>query len=291
MLTDIRAEVRHHGLEACRADQQGLPVPIVTLAIEASQPSAMRMSLDITDPASGKRPARELQLDSMPADGHSLAVAVAADELLTSSWIKLASRPAPEATPVPPPAQPSATATVAASLPRREVAPPRHELALLGATERLGGTAWAPGLDLALRRWLLPRWGMEVSAGARAQLEETAPHGRVRSRAFPVSVRLVASAVPFPARVRAGAATAFTATPLFYSGEPSAGATAASQTALALHLRGELWADLGWGSFRLRASGGAGVPLRGVAADDTGVMVGGVGGLSLHGQLGLVWEL
>ena len=39
MLTDLRAEVRRHGIETCPFDTQGLPAPIVTLDIEASQPA------------------------------------------------------------------------------------------------------------------------------------------------------------------------------------------------------------------------------------------------------------
>jgi hypothetical protein len=296
VLTDIRAEVRHHGIEICGADHQGPLPPIVTLTIEASEPSVMRMSLDLTDPVSGRPPARDLQLDSMPADGHSLAVAVAADELLTSSWIKLASRPVPAVTPPPPPPQPAkapppALAVIVAEPAPHEAAPRRYELGLLGATERLGDGAWSSGLDLSLRRWLRPRWAVELGAGARAQIDETAPHGLVRSRAWPVSLRLIASAVPFSGHVRAGAAGGVTATPLFVSAVPTAGATAMSETALALYLRGELWADMGSHRLRLRASAGAGIPLRGVTVDDTGVAVGGARGVALYGQLGLVLEL
>lgn len=291
VLTDLRAEVRRHGIEACPADTQGLPPPIVTLDIEAAQPMTMRLSLDVADPVSGKLSTRELQLDSMPLDGHSLAVAVAADELLTSSWIKLASRPAAKSD-VPPPAQtPVATAAVAAGPPPRASAPLRHELAVLAAAERFDDGVWTSGLDLALRQWLLPRWALELSAGARSLLEEEAPHGRVWNRAVPISLRILAGLVPFASRARAGAATALTARMLFYGAEPKAGATAISQTALALYLRGELWADLAIGPVRLRASAGVGAPLRSVTADDTGVPVGGARGLELHGQAGVVLEL
>jgi hypothetical protein len=167
----------------------------------------------------------------------------------------------------------------------------RHELAVLTAAERFGDGVWTPGLDLALRQWLLPRWALELSAGARGLLEEEAPHGRVRSRAVPISLRILAGLVPFASRARAGAATALTARMLFYDAEPKAGATAISQTALALYLRGELWADIAIGPVRLRASAGVGVPLRSVTADDTGVPVGGARGLELHGQAGVALEL
>ena len=291
VLTDLRAEVRRHGIEACPADTQGLPPPILTLAIEASQPEVMRLSLDVTDPASGKRPVRELQLDSMPIDGHSLAVAVAADELLTSSWIKLSSRPAADTELPTAPTSPVETAGREADPPLHQAAPARHELAVVAATERFDGGAWTPGLDLALRRWLLPRWALEFSAGARTVLDETAPHGQVRSRALPISLRMLAGIVPFAARARAGAATALTARTIFYSAEANAGAAAISQLALAVYLRGELWADVALGPLRLRASAGAGVPLRSVTADDSGIPVGGARGIELHAQAGLVLEL
>ena len=286
VFTDLRAEFRRHGIDACPADTQGLPLAIVTLQIEASGPDVMHLELDIIDSATGKPSARELHLESIPLDGHSLAVAVAADELLTSSWIKLASLPADES------ARPAASVATAGAgpLPRRAVTG-RHELALLATAERFDGGAWNPGIDLAVRRWLAPRWAIEVAAGARAMVEETAPHGRVRSRALPLSFRLLAGIVPFSARVRAGGATVLTAIPLFYTAEPDPGAVAVSHTALAIYARGELWADVGLGRFRLRASAGAGVPLRSVTTDDAGVAVGGARGLELHGQAGLVLEL
>ncbi|HEX7506469.1 MAG TPA: hypothetical protein VF550_06840 [Polyangia bacterium] len=291
VLTDLRAEVRRHGIEACSFDTQGLPAPIVTLDIEASQPAVMRLSLDVDDLATGKRPARELQLDFMPLDGHSLAVAVAADELLTSSWIRLASRPAAEPA-VPSPSGTSVeTARGGATPSPHQAAPPRHELALLAVAERFAGGPWSPGLDLAIRRWLFPHWALELGGGARNVLVEEAPHGRVRSRALPIALRLLAGLVPFASRARAGAAAALSARTLFYSAEPVAGAVARSQTALAIYLCGELWADIGLGRFRLRASTGAGAPLRSVTADDSGTPVGGAHGLELHGQVGVVLNL
>ena len=135
VLADLRAEMGRHGLDACLADTQGLPAPIVTLDIEASEPSVVHLSLDITDPVTGRASARNLQLESLPPDGHSLAVAVAADELLTSSWIKLASRPLDEAT-APPPVRPATPAEVvagAAVVAPRQPAGTRHELGLLAA--------------------------------------------------------------------------------------------------------------------------------------------------------------
>jgi hypothetical protein len=291
VFADLRAELAHHGLDACPADIQGPRAPIVTMDIEATQPAVMHLSLDITDPATDRPSARELRLDSIPIDGHSLAVAVAADELLTSSWIKLASRPldaAAEPARPAPPAEVTGSATEAA---RRPAASARHELALLAAAERFDGGHWNPGIDLAIRRWLLPRWALELTAGWRGLVDETAPHGRVRSRAFPLSLRILAGVVPFATRVRAGAATALAVTPLFFSAQPEPGAVGASQTAVAIYARGELWADVALGRFRLRASAGAGVPLRSVTADDAGVAVGGARGLDLHGQAGLVLEL
>jgi hypothetical protein len=142
-----------------------------------------------------------------------------------------------------------------------------------------------------VRRRLLPRWAVELSAGARGLLEEEALHGRVRSRAVPLSLRVLAGVVPFATRARAGAAMALTARALFFSAVPDAGAAATSQSALALYLRGELWADVGLGPLRLRASAGVGAPLRSVTADDSGVPVGGAHGVELHGQAGLVLEL
>ena len=291
VLTDLRAEVRRHGIDACPVDTPGLPPPIATMAIEASAPAILQLSLDITDPATGKRSARALQLDSMPLDGHSLAVAVAADELLTSSWIKLASRPpaAPGEPPLPAPAQPATEIAAAAAGPPREPTPPaRYELAVLAATERFDGGAWNPGLDLALRRWLRPRWALELAAGPRVVVVETAAHGRVRSRALPIALRLLASLVPSAARARIGAAAALTAVPVSFSVTPNPGAVGYAQTGVAIYARGELWADVALGRFRARATAGAGLPLRSVTADDSGTAVGGARGIEWHGQAGLV---
>jgi hypothetical protein len=281
VLADLKAELRRQGLDACPAESLGLPPPIATMDIEASQPGAVHLSLDFANPASGKGLSRDLQLDSMPADGHSLAVAVAADELVASSRLVLSSRPLPQAEANARPTPPQAESR--RSLP--------NELALLGATERFDGRTWSQGLDLTLRRWLLPRLAIEAAVGWRALVEEAAPHGRLRSRALPVSVRILGGLVPFAARTRAGAAAAVTATTLFCSAEPDPGATSSSQTALAVYLRGELWADVALGTFRVRASAGAGAPLRSVTVDDSHVGVSGARGLELHAQAGFVIEL
>jgi hypothetical protein len=284
VLADLRVELGRHGALVCPADTQGLPAPIVTMTLEATPPASVRLALDIIDPATGKPSARELDLASIPADGHSLAVAVAADELLTSSWIKLASRPG-AAPPRPlPPAEGTASA---APPPARQRSPGRNELAVIGAAERHGGATWNPGMDLALRRWLSPRWALELAAGARMSIEETATHGRVRSRAFPLALRVLAGIVPFATRVRAGGAAALEMMPLALRAEPDAAAVGVSQNALANYARGELWADVAFGSFRLRALLGAGLPLRSVSADDAGVAVAGARGLELCGQVGL----
>jgi len=283
--TDLRAELRRHGTEACPTGTAGLPVPIATLDIEARTPASMRLGLDIVDRVTGKRSERSLELDSIPLDGHSLAVAVAADELLTSSWIKLVS-PRP---PVPAARTEVLATATAAPGPGREF---RHELALLLATERFGGGAAAPGLDLAFRRWWSPRWALELGAGARAAHEESAPHGRVRTRCFPLSLRLLAGAVPHPRRWRAGGALALVVMPMALAGEPAPGAAARDHTVVAAYARGELWGDVRLGRLRLRVAAGTGLPLRSVTADDGGVAVkGGARGVELHGRVGLGVEL
>jgi hypothetical protein len=286
VLADLRVELGRHGIDACRAETAGLPAPIVRLEIAATAPAVMHLSLDVVDPATGERSARSLDLDSLPPDGHSLAVAVAADELLTSSWIKLASRPEPAPKPAPVPA---AVLAVPSPLPSPPSPPARNELALVAATDRFGGGAWQPGLELALRRWLAPRWALELSAGARTSRVDTATHGRVRSRAYPLGLRAQASLPPWTARARVGAAAALVVAPLVFDAEPAPGAVGTSQTAVACYARGELWADVRVGAFRLRAAVGAGGPLRGVSADDAGAPVAGVRGLALHGQAGLGW--
>jgi hypothetical protein len=291
VMIDLRTEVVRHGIDACPADTPGLPAPIATMEIEARAPTMIHLALDITDPATGKRSERELQLDAMPPDGHSLAVAVAADELLTSSWIKLASRPAAEPPPPTPSPRPVPATTSAAAAPPPETVSARNELGVLAAAERFGDGPWAEGLDLSLRRWLRPRWAAELTAGVRATVEETAPHGRIRSRAIPLSLRLLVGILPFCARTRAGAATVLTAMPIMFSADATTDATATSQTVLAVFLRGELWADVALGRFRLRVCAGVGAPLRSVTADDTGVAVGGMRGLALHGLAGLVMEM
>jgi len=291
VLTDLRAEWRRHGIEACPSGTQGLPAPIVILEIEAIRPEVLHLSLDLTDPTSGKRPARELDLSSMPLDGHSLAVAVAADELLTSSWIKLASRSTADAPQPPAPSVDAQAAVEPAQSAAPAGAPRRHEVALLASTEQFARGPWAYGLDLAVRRWLLPRWGVELGGGARMVQEQSATHGRVRSRALPLSLRILAGLVPYASRARAGAAAALSATTLFFEAEPEPGASASSGSAVAIYLRGELWTDVALGRFRVRVAAGVGAPLRSVTADDSGSPVAGARGLELHGQAGLVLEL
>jgi hypothetical protein len=286
VVADLRVEIGRHGIDACRAETPGLPPPIVSLEITATTRSAMHLSLDIIDPATGEPSKRSLDLTSLPPDGHSLAVAVAADELLTSSWIKLASRPEPA-----PVAKPAPAPAAAVVLPSPPPSPPaRNEIALVAAEDHFAGGAWQPGLDLALRRWLAAHWALELSAGARISQADNATHGRVRSRAYPIGLRAQASLPRWSARVRLGGAAALVVAPLVFDAEPAAGAVGASQTVVACVVRGELWADLRVGSLRLRMAVGAGAPVRSVSADDAGVPVAGVRGLALHGQAGIGWS-
>ena len=298
VLTDLRTELARHGVEACPADTQGRTAPLVTMQIEARQSTSIHLSLDVSDPSNGKPTERDLELDTVPPDGHSLAVAVAADELLNSSWVKLSSPPQAEPAapqrPAPPPPTPPIPAEGARSAPQpspRADARLRHELALLAAVECFGGASCTPGLDLAIRRWILPHWALELTGGGRIPAEDDAPHGRLRSRAFPGSLRMLAGLLPFAASARAGVAVALTATPLVYSAEPEPGAVAHSQIAVSLYGRAELWGDVALGSFRLRVCAGTGAPLRSVSADDSGVPGGGARGIELHAQAGLALEL
>lgn len=292
VLTDLRAELGRDGLEACPDGTPAPSAPVVTLEIEAMQPNRLRISVDIHDPSTGKPSERELLLDSVPLDGHSLAVAVAADELLASSWVKLGAPPQAAALPSavvrPAPTKPAAPV---AGLPTALDPVRPHELALLAAAEGFDGRGWSTGIDVAVRRWFVSHWAVEASVGARSLLEEDAAHGRFAGQSVPFSLRVLAGLVPCSARARGGVATALTALALFYRAEPNPGAIGSSPTAMAVYLRGELWADVAFGRFRWRVSAGAGTPLRSVSADDAGVTVGGARGLELHAATGLALGL
>jgi hypothetical protein len=283
VLVDIQAELGRHGVGACPVEAVGGGSPVARLDIDARDPVRIHLSLDIVDPATGKPSSRDLDLSSMPEDGHSLAVAVAADELLASSWIKLASPP--ETSSAKPEPGPIALARDRSAPPPVDASP--YELVLAGAVDRYALGAWNFGADLALRRWLSPRMGIQLAAGGRRLGEVVAPHGRVRGWAFPVAVDGRVSLVPFAARVRAGVDAAWVAMPVFFRAIPEAGAVGSSRSAVALIAVASVWADVALGRFRLGGSLGAGVPVRGVRADDAEVSVAGASGLAVHGKIGL----
>lgn len=287
VLVDVQAELGRRGIGACPIETPSEVAPVARLDIDARDPMRMHLSLDIVDPATGKPSSRDLDLSSMPEDGHSLAVAVAADELLASSWIKLASSPEPasESSSAKPEAGQAATVQNPSAPAPVGVGP--YELALSGVVDRYTLGAWNLGLDLALRRWLSPRIGLELAAGGRRLGEVVAPHGHVQGWAFPVGVHLRASVIPFAARVRAGVDAAWVAMPMFFRATPDAGAAGSSQSAWAMLAIASLWADVALGRFRLAASLGVGAPLRGVRADDAEVSVAGASGVALQGQVGV----
>jgi hypothetical protein len=291
VLVDVQAELGRRGIGACPIETPSDVAPVARLDIDARDPMRMHLSLDIVDPATGKPSSRDLDLSSMPEDGHSLAVAVAADELLASSWIKLAPLPEPASgsSSKPSSAKPKVgqTATVQNPSAPAPVGTGPYELALSGVVDRYTLGSWNLGLDLALRRWLSPRIGLELAAGGRRLGEVVAPHGHVQGWALPVAVHLCTSVVPFAARVRAGVDAAWVAMPIFFRATPDAGTAGSSQSAWAMLAIASLWADLALGRFRLEASLGVGAPLRGVRADDAEVSVAGASGVALQGQVGV----
>jgi hypothetical protein len=284
MLTDLRAGLAPSNIGVCRdgAPSESEPVAILNCSFSAN---GLRASLEVVDRVTEKRVERDIQLDALPADGRSLALAVESEELLRASWAELGLIAAAHPKKAPP------AELRAAIEPLRVVHAARGTaIGARVAFAHYGGAQTQYGGDAFTLIALPARLSLEVALGLRGALATTSAHGTVTASAVSSDLGLHLpwfqsgdleldaqlgshfSLIDYEARAvgttKASAARGFTGT-----GRIGLGAVFGAAHAL-----------------RSFTTLGAGLPWLSFAAADGGHIVTGTSGLELYASSGLGLE-
>jgi hypothetical protein len=289
LLRDVRAGLTE--ADVCEARESPQGPPVATLAIAARDDRPHRYSIDVRDAVTMKRVGREVDLASIPEDGRSLALAIAAGELVRATWAELLIRRSSAASPAAPAAS-SAAAEIEQRMLRATAPVPKiaslreNHLGARGAFELFSSGLVLAGGDVFYRR-AIGRFALGVAFSARGGLPVSATHGTVRASALGGQVEAAIDLL------RAGRfALAIDAdvnvSRVLFQGTPSAGAEGGSFDGVAVIPRAGLAAKLDLASalrLDLRAEGGAAaasvVPL------DESTRLAGVRGAAFATTLGL----
>ncbi len=279
VLADLRAGLAELDIDTCES-ASGEPIADVVLAADRAETVAV--AIDVRDGVTEKRVGRDVDLSDVPDDGRSLAIAVAAEELLQASWAELALRTAP-APSLPPP--PEVTRAVTRSLP--PPGPARSAVGARAAIETYGGGQTHYGADAFTRVVLGSRIAAEVAFELRGATTAAAEHGDVAGSGVGGNAGLRVGMLDPDRPLRLDATAGLRALRVTFEGRADGAAIESERTAFAVV--GALGLSLGWRfdvAFVELALGG-GLPIRSVDATDFGSPATGVSGWELHGAAGL----
>jgi hypothetical protein len=287
----LRVDFEGRRLDLCEASEAPAEAtPLADIALALSPASVL--TVEVRDAVTSKRLAREVPLTGVPPDALPLTIALATEELLRASWIEaaLASQSAgPAAPPILEPLPPAVRETnvdTLAQLPRSHVG----EVAVLAAVDRDTGGQTSFGADVRFTWGLFGSRRLAVGArlGARASLDVRSADGTVEGRELLAGLAVEYALRPREARWGATLGVRGDVLDAQFAGVPSPGAQGSSGSAVGVSLGGVAGAWLGIGApWRLVAEVAAGLPLRAVAATDSGATATGVSGLQLGFALGL----
>jgi hypothetical protein len=256
------------------------------IVLRSENAGSVEVSIEVQDGVTEKHVQRELDLTSVPPDGRSLGIAVAADELLRASWIELALEGAPTSPATPPP---EVEHTVRQSLSSSPYVAPSasRELEARAALDLYDLSARFLGADVSFRHFPASPWGYELTLGIRSIAEERADHGTIQGSALGAGAAGVVDLVhrkSFGAGLEVGA----WAMQVRYQSDANPGVEGRTAAEVAVYARAGLAAVVRVNptlAMRLRA--GAGAPLRSVSVLDDNDVATGARGLGLFSSLGL----
>ncbi|MEM1033466.1 MAG: hypothetical protein AAGN82_24240 [Myxococcota bacterium] len=287
---DIADGMRRRGLAVC-GDDAAREGSVGQLRVDARDPASVVITM--IDDITNKEVTRRLDLSELPADGHSLAIAIAAEELARASWAELALGPVTAERPaarVRPPRR-----GLGEALPETQgtdgddanAAPGRNAVRVAAGVEHYTTSLTLLGPDVAYRRHLVGWLWFEGGGLFRAGLGVDAARGRIDTLAAGGQLALVARAVDsgrFALDVDAGARARW----VRFDGDARADAVEDRFSTWAALVRAG--ASIGVrpsAPLELSARVGAGLPVRAVFAGDGGRDATGVGGVALSTSLGL----
>jgi hypothetical protein len=281
VLEHLRAGLDPTGFRVCDADAAGGVANVATVELRQNPGERITATIEVRDGVTAKRVARDIDLSALPDDARALGVGVAADELLRASWIELSLTGAPKPATPPPPAVRKAVET---SL--RVERPSRSELGVEGAFEGHSSGLLLYGGNLAFRQSFDGPVAVGMSLGLRQSPAETSAHGSITATLFGARASLFVDVVRL-GRLRGALEASLWAAEvrLRGSGGPGTVGTEASSVAVVARAGVALTYRVA-GPLFVSARGGAGAPLRAVAARDDGNAAAGVSGFEWYSALG-----
>lgn len=188
VLRDLRAGLLPRGIRALKdpeaAEEKQAPLAMVMVTFHEQ-----RVEIEIADELTHKQVKRVTDLSALAEDGHSLALALAIDELLRASWAELyVPRGAGDLASETSTAKEPQKSVPKESVPAPHVAPATEEKAGLAVAARFAYLRFASGLDLfggdlEVRVPSGPIW-YQVGLGGRASSLKETTLGRVAADAY-----------------------------------------------------------------------------------------------------------
>ncbi|MEM9069695.1 MAG: hypothetical protein AAGE52_14380 [Myxococcota bacterium] len=283
IVAELRAALAVQDLDLC-LDEAASRRPLAMLEIRAEHPT--RIQILVRDAITNKRVERDIDVSELAEDTRTLAIAIAADELVRASWAELAMADAPPPA-MPPPPQ-------VRSIVERSVAPiadPTPTLPLwIDATvslERYQGEELHLGGGLGIEMWVHDRVALRLGLGGRTGLRRTGNLGSVRSRALSSSLDLVVSLVGAGQGLQLVAlGGGFVGWARFRS-EAFEGASAADESGTFAGLRGGVGLRFATRRLRFLSDLFLGAPIVGVRALDGDTRLSGAEGFTIFVRLGI----
>jgi len=277
---ELRAALDTQELELCLSAER----PIARVRLERL--GERRVLVAIGDAVTDKRVERILDLSSFAPETRSLAVAIAADELLRASWAELLLVDAPPPA-IDPPRE--VRAAVARSVPTVAAAPSTAWLDLVVPLDRFGGGDLWLGGGLRAERWWAERVSLRVGLGGRGAPSRGAALGDVLARALVAELDVLVGVFGEPERgphlgLAAGVWTAWVS----YRGredDDTLDVGVARESGAVVAPRGSLFARYGFGPVRVGLELAVGGAALGLVATADGARVTGSHGTLVQATL------
>jgi hypothetical protein len=290
ILLDLRAGLSNHHIETCGpGSAAGAQPPAATIQLWKAGLDAVHVTVGVRDAVTNKELHRDVDLSHVPSDGHALAIALAADELLWASWAEIAlHRPQRKIH-----ASPRIEAEVARNL---APSPAAHRqlpirLGMQLSVEDYARSLTQVGPDLAFSFSGSERFGSRLVGGYRQGFEVASPHGRIASSAVVAGFDIVATLVQM-ARLELTWSVGERFAWCHFEGKAGDVGLSGQLNGLALYAQTSLMSALRVGGpLWLQLAAGAGFPLRGVEASDAGQVVTGVAGVQRFALFAVMVDL
>ncbi len=282
---ELRAALRVQDLDLCIA---GAAPSDAIARLTLSRTTDTVVNIRVRDAVTDKWVERDIDLTGFDAGARSLAIAVAADELVRASWTELLLDDAPE-TAAPPPPQVRA---IVDRVVQQNEGSVRSSLPLwidvVGNLERYVGGELHGGGGLTFELWLHRHVGARLGIGGRVGRRRTGQLGSVRSRGAHADLDLSVGVWGRPDQgthlvLTLGGFLGWTR----FHAEAAADGVASDRSGVSVGLRGGAGLRQAFGRFRLLAEVSLGGPLAGVAALDGADRLTAVQGFTIFARLGL----